>query len=63
MEHQKIQQALFMILEAPNNRKGYTLLKKYYETIGMLDNANAIESLIEERFGSENHSTFNVGEK
>ena len=63
MEYRKIQHALLTVLEAPNNRKGYLLLKKCYESLGMVENAAALDCLIKKRFGDEDHSASDTGKE
>lgn len=44
--------AFIKILENPRTKKGYVQLKKYYSSLGMVQQESALEYLIEKRFNS-----------
>jgi hypothetical protein len=45
--------ALVTVIENPRAKKGYEGLRKYYESIGKSEYADAIKHLMEKRFGTE----------
>jgi hypothetical protein len=53
-----IYQILLAILEKPNVPKFYRELRCYYQKIGMLQEADAIEYLIESKFEKKDANTF-----
>lgn len=55
MGKSKIYQALLTILEAPNSKKGYLMLRKCYENMGRKSESDAIKKLITERFGNDDN--------
>lgn len=50
---------ILLIIENPLAEKAYKDLKKYYESIGMLDEAAAFGDLIAKRFNENNNPSSN----
>jgi len=51
--------ALLSLIENPGNKKAYEDLKKYYKSLDMKNEAEAIELLINKRFTNADHISDN----